>query len=337
MRTILAVTVLAGCTDYNLNGPAVHEGKYNPPDLTTPIQTDHITQVTIPAVDVLWIIDNSGSMAEEQRALRDNFTSFMQYFTDSGLDYHVGVVSTDMDNKKESGKLVDDSSHSGRYIDTSMSGDEAVASFRDRADLGTFGSSYECGLDAAYVALTDERDRTNSGFYRPEASLSMVVISDEHDQSADNRLGVGSTSEFISWAEGLKTKEGMVSFSSIVGLTNADCPEAEKGMGYLEATNSIGGIKASICDSDWSGVLTELGLQAAGLKREFYLSLRPVEETITVSVTTDGEEEGFDEGDDWTYDAARNSITFVEYVPDPLSVVNIDYEVLASSQNTADE
>ncbi len=330
MRTILAVTLLAGCTDYNLNGPAVHEGKYNPPDLTTPTQTDEITQVTIPAVDVLWVIDNSGSMSEEQRALRENFTSFMQYFTDSGLDYHVGVVSTDMDNRKESGKLIDDSSHSGRYIDSSMSGDEAIASFRDRADLGTNGSSDERGKDAAFAALTTEADRTNVGFYRPDASLSVVVISDELDYS---RISV---TEFVNWMLDLKPKEGMASFSSIVGLTNNDCMEAEKGTGYLETTAQVGGIKASICDSDWSGVLTELGLQAAGLKREFYLSLRPVEETIAVSVTTDGDEESFDQGDDWTYDPARNSITFVAYVPDPLSVVNIDYEVLASSQNTSD-
>ena len=56
-------------------------------------------QVTVPSVDVLWVIDNSCSMTEEQQALTDNFNKFVQYFVGSGLDYHIGVVSTNWDNE----------------------------------------------------------------------------------------------------------------------------------------------------------------------------------------------------------------------------------------------
>ena len=72
-------------------------------------------------------------------------------------------------------------------------------------------------------------------------------------------------------------------------------------------------------------------MQAAGLKREFFLSEAAVPDTITVAVTTDGDKEKF--GDEaWTYSGTRNSVTFSAYVPDPLAVVSISYETLADAQ-----
>ena len=53
--------------------------------------TDVSTQVTTPEVDVLFVIDNSCSMNNEQSELTANFPSFMAYFLDSGLDYHIGA------------------------------------------------------------------------------------------------------------------------------------------------------------------------------------------------------------------------------------------------------
>jgi hypothetical protein len=333
LRSLLLLPVLAGCQDYNLNGSGDVGGKYNPPDLSAKEQVDSITQVTIPAADALFVIDNSCSMEEEQRALRDNFGSFMQYFTGSGMDYHVGVVSTDMDNRAERGKLIVDNSGSSRYIDNTLSEEEAIASFRERAQLGVNGSGTEAGLDAAMTALTTERYATNDGFYRDEASLTIVVISDEPDQSDV------SVNEFVNWIGGLKTDdEFTVNFSAIVGPDHTTCNTAERGTGYIEVTNQLGGLVWPICDEDYSSVLEELGLLAAGLKREFYLSLVPVEETIRVSVTEpDGSPVEYAAGTDWTYSRSRNSITFSELTPVPLSVVDIQYEVLASTQGVDDE
>ena len=55
----LLLPLLAACQEYNLNGGDDVGGKYNPPDLGAKVQVDHVTQVTIPAVDVLFVIDNS--------------------------------------------------------------------------------------------------------------------------------------------------------------------------------------------------------------------------------------------------------------------------------------
>ena len=331
-RFALLLPLLVACQDYNLNGSGDAGGKYNPPDLGAKLQRDEVTQVTIPAVDVLWVVDNSCSMEEEQRALRDNFASFMQYFTGSGLDYHVGVVSTDMESRQESGKLILDNSGSSRYIDNTLTEEEAVESFRQRALLGTAGSGTEAGLDAAMTALTTESYATNAGFYRQEASLSIVVISDEPDQSDV------SVNEFVNWIEGLKTDEQYtVSFSAIVGPDHTTCSTAERGSKYLEVTAALDGIVWPICDEDYSSVLEELGLRAAGLKQEFFLSLVPVESSITVNVRgTDDALTPYAAETDWTYSRTRNSITFSEFTPLPLSVVEIEYEILASSDESDD-
>jgi len=323
---------LLACQDYSLNGDGAQGGKYNPPVLASEVQEDRVTQVPIPAVDVLWVIDNSCSMEEEQAALRTNFGAFIRYFTDSGMDYHVGVVSTDMESRAQSGKLIRDGTSGSRFIDTSYSSDEAVASFRARATLGTDGSSDERGKDAVFTALTTENERANLDFYRDEAALSVVVISDEVDYS---RI---SLDEFVSWMLGMKTDPGMVSFSSIVGPAGG-CPTAEEGIGYREVTEAVGGIEWSICTSDWASLLTELGLQAAGLKREFFLSLVPVQDTIEVSVVPPGggTATGFEAETDWTYSRARNSITFRSFVPEPLAEVRMRYTVLASEQIPAEE
>lgn len=314
---------LIACQEYNLQGPNTVVATYNPPSLEAEPRTDRITQVTVPAVDVLFVIDNSGSMAEEQKNLRDNFESFMRYFTDSGLDYHVGVVSTDMDNRQESGRLISDGST--RYIDNTSTAQAAVASFRERANLGTMGSPDERGKDAAYTALTKESSTTNAGFYREEAVLSIVVISDERDYSRNV-----SVAEFVSWMNSLKPEDEQTWFSSIVG-PKGGCSTAEEGVGYLEVTRQVGGVDFSICESDYSSVLEELGMQAAGLKREFFLSVVPAPETISVSVTTEGEEDSFKDSE-WSYDGVRNSITFQSFVPDPLAVVNITYIPLAEME-----
>jgi len=329
MRILSLVVLLAACnSEQGLVGDAATAGRFNPPDPPVTVQVDRITQVTIPSVDVLWVIDNSCSMQEEQTKLKDNFPLFMQYFTGSGMDYHVGVVSTDVDNRNNAGKLVEDNGNTGPFIDTSYSDREAVSSFQQRATLGTNGSSTECGKDAAFEAINNTGKNPN--FYREDASLSIVFISDEHDQSDV------TVTEFNNWMSDLKAgTDNFAIASSIVGLSGNDCMEAERGTGYLEVSSFTGGISWSICDADWSGLLEELGLQAAGLKREFFLSLAPVEDTIEVDVQ--GDDDFRPEKDTWVYNPSRNSITFDAYIPPPLTIVTLTYTPLALQAVTAPE
>lgn len=326
---LVALPLLVGCSETSINAwPGLNDPP-NPPNLEVSTRVDRTVQVTVPAVDVLFVVDDSCSMSEEQNALATNFDSFINYFIGSGLDYHVGVLSTGWDDAADRGRLKQYGDH--RWIDESVSNPEAV--FREMSIMGTSGPSDEKGRAQVYGAIELLGDRTNAGFYRDDAALAVVVVSDEDDASGSSPVGLGA---FIDWLDDLKDDPSQVSFSSIVG-PRGGCSTAAEGSDYLQVTREIGGIEFPICNDDWSRVLEDLGVQAAGLRREFYLSEVPVDGSIAVWVETDGDAEPKHETTDWDYSRTRNSIYFHSFVPDPLSEVFVSYEPLSASQAASDD
>ncbi len=56
-----------------------------------PINVDGSTQI-----DMLWVIDNSGSMCQEQDTLAKNFKLFIDEIDETNLDFHIAVTTTHM-------------------------------------------------------------------------------------------------------------------------------------------------------------------------------------------------------------------------------------------------
>lgn len=52
-------------------------------------------------LDVLWVIDNSNSMCEEQRELREHFEAFIEPLMRAGIDLHLGVTTTHVSEDDE--------------------------------------------------------------------------------------------------------------------------------------------------------------------------------------------------------------------------------------------
>ncbi len=327
MKKLLFVLALTGgCASENdLLDSRPPNGVPNARPVPVTSQSDKLVQVQVPEVDILWVIDNSCSMSQEQAALSINFPIFMDFFLGSGLDYHIGSVSTDMQVASQSGKL--QASGAYRFIDEDTPDPTGV--FQGMAVLGTGGSSDERGRDAAYAAIEINPNGANDGYYREDASLHMVAISDEEDHS--NAI---SLNEFINWLDTLKWAEDMVTFSSIVSPRPLCSGASEPGDNYNAITQAIGGISAPICDEDgWGEVLEQLGIQASGLKREYFLSDLPVPGTIEVRVIEAGVTYTFEEEIEWVYNDIRNSIVFNEFVPTALSEVYVDYDLLAAQDN----
>lgn len=51
-----------------------------------------------PNIDLLFVIDNSGSMQRDQQVLADSFNNFITNFTNKNLQYRIGVITTDTCN-----------------------------------------------------------------------------------------------------------------------------------------------------------------------------------------------------------------------------------------------
>jgi len=149
-------------------------------------------------VDVLFVVDDSCSMIEEQAALNIGFPGFLDLLKVIGDQYHIGVVSTDMDDPAKSGRL-------RTYEETTkfitVDTPDAFDAFDDMlSGLGTKGSAFERGVYATSAALDYHRDGYNAGFYREEAALMIVALSDEPDQSQ----GDLDYPEFLDWLLALK-------------------------------------------------------------------------------------------------------------------------------------
>lgn len=239
-----------------------------------PTQFDTFQQTPSALVDILWVVDNSGTMVEERAMLGEKFDQFMGRLVASGTDYHIGIISTDTEDLNHSGKLQGDP----RVITPATP--DPKAAFAANVQLPQTASRIEKGLEAARLALSDELlAGHNAGFLRAEASLFVIVVSDEDDQSR------GPIGYYSRWLEHIKGtgNENLVSLSSIVGPMPSGCGDTSgAGERYIQVQELTGGLFHSICSEDYGLVVDELGVTAAGLVRKFYLSEIPQVDTLQV-------------------------------------------------------
>ncbi len=156
-------------------------------------------------IDVLFVIDNSCSMADDQAALAANSQSFFRTFLAHQSDFHLGVVSTDTTDRADRGHLV------APFITAQTP--NVQAAFQNMVELGSDGSGIEKALLSAWSALHEPMlSRGNAGFIRPQADLAIVFLGDEDDQSTT------STGLFELDLRKLKGPEPDITVAGILGL-----------------------------------------------------------------------------------------------------------------------
>ena len=291
-------------------------------------------------VDILLVVDNSGSMQDEQTKLGEGFDNFVEFFDVADVDYHIGVTTTDMSSNGEEGALVD---HAGTHVIHRDTDDPAEA-FRQNVQVGIEGYGFEKGLSAAAFALSEEMaDGANDGFLREDALLSVIFVSDEEDSSHH------PVNDYINYFFGLKdTRERDVfNASALVGvdpdtLDPADCSagfagNAAAGHRYHDVAVQTGGVVASICEDEFSHIVSEMGLASSRLLDRFTLDRRPREETIEMILFIAGEEgdglevppEGTEDGDyPWEYIENADEQEYVIRYTDITSLPPIDTQII---------
>ncbi len=175
---------------------------------------DNIETKTLPAamnhdLDVLFVVDNSGSMQEAQSSLIANFPQFISVIksVEGGLpNLHIGVATTDMgtSNGGSAGGCVGNGDNGGlktgglaftggvNYISdvadpatagariTNYPTESLASAFSKTASVGVAGCGFEQPLAASFAALSSP---ANAGFLRDSAYLLIVYLSDEDDCS----------------------------------------------------------------------------------------------------------------------------------------------------------
>jgi len=193
-------------------------------------------------MDLLFVIDNSGSMSEEQTNLAANFPrviSVLDALKGGGVNYRVGVTTTAIGEQLALLSFLSSPSENGALLRTAdmehpwLERGEPMLSerFTRLATVGTNGSGQEQPLRAAKAALTDRvADGSNAGFLRPNALLAIVVLTDEDDSSSNTQPLFG-----------------------IIPLPGSEIPVAEYVSSFDTATAGRGNWAAAVIAGDQMG------------------------------------------------------------------------------------
>ena len=231
-------------------------------------------------MDIVFVIDNSPSMTEEQNNLAANLPRFVKiiddYKTKMGdpLDYRLAVTSTDDRADKGTfavgpGPLAPAGCVAGPARPWLQRTDSNVAGFFScRAELGTRGSGTERPLECGLLSVTERiRDNTNvsstSRFLRDDALLAMVLITDEDEGSAGDTGSLARPmAEYPAAFDKLKGGRARWATAVIAGPSDCSSPgfgtaaEAKRLKGFITAVGKNGAF-ASICTGDLTDGLTK--------------------------------------------------------------------------------
>lgn len=255
---------------------------------------ERFTSAPVLAVDIIFVVDNSGSMQDDQQLLADNFAAFLAGAATSGLpDFQLGVTTTDVLSPNSArGELVGEPG-------VLTSGTPGLAAlFGDRVQVGVDGAGLELGLEAARLAFEHP---ANSGFLRRDAALSLIFVTDEDDGGGIPELLPDASlsrapSEYMALLQSLKT--GSVGNTPIM-VSGVLVPGAAPR--YEVMVRAFGGTVLDIGTPDWGSRLSDIGRDTFSLTRRYTLVGVPL--TGTMTVTVDGRPTT-----DFVLDVERNTV-----------------------------
>lgn len=195
----------AGCPDRALSGSA-------------PVQFPVITK-SIPVradLDLLFVIDNSGSTRDKQTVFAQNYQRFvaeLDRFPTGRPNLHIGVVTSTVDigtapchPVSDQSGLMQNVARDDAYscapptadrflVDIAQPGGARTTNYAGALDqalscishVDDDGCGFEAPLEAMKRALDGSRPE-NAGFLRPTAFLAVVILTDEDDCSAEPGL-----------------------------------------------------------------------------------------------------------------------------------------------------
>jgi hypothetical protein len=308
-----AVAALLGCACSEFNVRGQDETEQEAVQVEETAIQDELAQV-----DVLWVVDDTASMAQEQAALGQALADFAAALEAAAVGWQVGVTSTSLEGD-EAGLLRGDP-----WIMTPATPELAAALARAAA-VGTAGSPPEAGLGAAVLALSEPlRSEGNRGFRRPDAALHVVVLSDADDDSA-SLLGDDPAGAFLAVLDDEAASSGQDAlFSAVVGPTPSGCTgaggTAAPASIYAAVAEASGGVVQSICEADLSPVADAVADSSQVWPTVFPLQATPVAGSLRVAV--DGQR--LDEG--WSEESDPPAVRF-QSPPAPGAELRFSYEV----------
>ncbi len=275
--------------------------------------------------DILFVVDDSGSMEDDQQAVRDAANAMESVLNAAQIDYRLGVAAHKASNQNHPGR--------GRLERPGLTAD--LAEFKRAITVGAEGG-WEPGLETGLRAIDNLLPRTPAGDtptadkLREGAATIVIHLSDERDQTVEC-LACGSCGaaegeqRFCADPAGQRAIDDFVqqyrarnaTVFAIVGDVPNGCRQTatrddfEPGQGYVEVASATGGQFGSLC-GDMATNLMDVARVASGVASAYKLTEPPASASIRVAIGPPGQGRAIPRSrtDGFDYDAVQNSVIF---------------------------
>jgi hypothetical protein len=305
-------------------------------------------------VDVLWVIDNSGSMYTKQEKLGAGFSSFAALFSSKDFNFNMAVVTTDIAGQNGDFQSLPypyqhptDPARSNPANYVGANGPSVSILNNNTTDLfehfisnvrvGDTGAANAQSLDAIILGLsTGKLAGTNAGFLRSDAHLAVIIVTDDDDGDVNFGLGSNaSTTDVINHLQTLKPdkfdvisrtyKKNFTVSAVMVDTDTTGCvaPFAQ-GTEFRPLVTSTSGSIANICAANFSTGLSQISQRIAEAITEIPLGRAP--DASTIQILFNGVAVPQSATDGWTYETTGNKIIFHgNYIPRDNTSIGINY------------
>lgn len=296
------------------------------------IECEQFLVAEVPKADIIWVLDESGSMDDDRDNVAANATSFFQKAVLAGLDFRVGVTDMDDGNGGRFAARNGASTTGDRWLGpTEQALFEQNVADPSGPDPGDGGNEH--GLTNGMAAINRHlpRSESDAARFRVGAQIVTIYVTDEHpDEIEDagilaegNALATPAEKAEISvfvqpYVQQFIDNDGI---AHLIGI-----PEATPGCsggggeisyGYVDLVTALGGQFGSICQSDLGPTMDAIIDDIIGAASPIVLAYVPI--SATIAVARDNVAVPRSRSFGWDYRASSNSIVFNNMPFDPNS------------------
>lgn len=285
-------------------------------------QSESFVQNASSPLDIVMVVDNSGSMADEQANLASKLSSLLSAV--EATDWRIGITSTDLAD--------------GPLIRQISKGDPNVqTTFSDTINgLGISGSGHEMGIAQAMHAA-QAGIQGSSRWIRGNSGLAVLIVSDEDNCSGEDGIyncgpvragfsrgqlrSMRNKSYLLDYLQDVRTFKDTTRVYGIINTpgSRSRCPEVPDAESfiYADAIRTTGGLSGSICDNSYEATLKEISKDfVAVLNVDYNLSDTPNAGSVKVTVN----------GQDFSNKFSVNGKTIkFSQVPPEGAKINVNY------------
>jgi hypothetical protein len=232
--TVVAST-LAACS------PALHFTEVEKPNIEVFETSSKFSSYSVKPLDIVWVIDNSGSMGEEAAHVRTNLAAFLGV-VQTGTALRMALISA----KGNSGTNV--SIPAGAELNPNFLHIEKTVGSTDPVQIAASAlcpsqpsATSKC-KDSKITSYTDVRSKLLN-FLRPDSKKVFVFVTDD-----ESNLPAAT---FISVFKEAFPGETPTTFG-FVGLGASSPCQARAGTVYKSLADLTGGAVFNICDASWT-------------------------------------------------------------------------------------